>query len=314
MSIGILFSGQGAQKAGMGLDFFSDPLFKETIQTASEASKQNIEAIFTNKHEELSKTIHVQPALVAFELGIFRMLKRDVGKLDIGGMVGLSLGEYGAMGASNALDLASTISLVTDRASYMQADADKIDNAMAALIKPNLPKVEAILTQLQDQGKQVYLSNFNSPKQIVIGGEKDAVILASKKIKENEAAHRTILLNVNGAFHTPLFNDASKQMHNRLKDISFKPTAVPVISNTTGHPFTNDWAQIMERQLAVPTHFGDCLQYLIDHSHISATLEIGPGKTLSTFARQIDRSLKNYRIGTYDEYQEFIEEANGIKG
>lgn len=313
MSIGILFSGQGAQKTGMGLDFLPDPLFKATIQTASEASNQDIETIFANKNGELAKTIHVQPALVAFELGIFRMLKRDLPELNIGGMVGLSLGEYGAMGASNALDLANTISLVNDRASYMQADADKIDNAMAALIKPNLAKVKTILDQLQSEGKQVYLSNFNSPKQVVIGGEKNAVVLASKKITENEAAHRSILLNVNGAFHTPLFNTASKHMHERLKDISFEPTDVPVISNTTGQPFTTDWAQIMEKQLAVPTHFGDCLQYLIDHHHISATLEIGPGKTLSTFAKQIDRSIKNYRIGTYDEYQEFIEEANGIK-
>ena len=313
MNFGILFSGQGAQKSGMGLDFLVDPLFKETIETASEASKQDITAIFANKNDELTKTVHVQPALVAFELGIFHILMRDLPDLDIAGMVGLSLGEYGAMAASGALDLSNTISLVNDRATYMQADADKIDNAMSALIKPDLDKVKNILAKLQNAGQQVFLSNFNSPKQVVIGGEKEAVKLANQEIKAQAAAHRAILLNVNGAFHTPLFNTASKKMHERLKNVAFKPTKVPVISNTTGQPFTNDWAQIMEKQLAVPTHFGDCLQYLIEHDDISATLEIGPGKTLSSFAKQIDRSLENYRIGTYDEYQEFIEDANGTK-
>ena len=114
MNFGILFSGQGAQKPGMGLDFLVDPLFKETIELASEASKQDIETIFASKNNELAKTIHVQPALVAFEIGIFRMLMRDLPNLNIGGMVGLSLGEYGAMAASGALDLDNTISLVTD--------------------------------------------------------------------------------------------------------------------------------------------------------------------------------------------------------
>lgn len=314
MNFGILFSGQGAQKPGIGLDFLVDPLFKETIELASEASKQDIETIFASKNNELAKTIHVQPALVAFEIGIFRMLMRDLPNLNIGGMVGLSLGEYGAMAASGALDLDNTISLVTDRATYMQADADKIDNAMAALIKPDLDKVKAILTKLQNEGQKVYFSNFNSPKQVVIGGEKNAVTLASEEIKTNNAAHRAITLNVNGAFHTPLFNRASQKMHERLKDVTFNSTKIPVISNTTSQPFTNDWAQIMEKQLALPTHFGDCLQYLIDNNNISATLEVGPGKTLSSFANQIDRSLDTYRIGSYDEYQEFIEEENEIKG
>ena len=314
MNFGILFSGQGSQKPGMGLDFLVDPLFKETVEIASEASKQDIKAIFASENDELAKTIHVQPALVTFEMGIFGMLMRDLPDLNIGGMVGLSLGEYGAMAASGALDLKNTISLVNDRASYMQADADKIDNAMAALIKPDLDKVKTILIKLQNDGQKVYFSNFNSPKQMVIGGEKQAVKLACQEIKNNDAAHRAIFLNVNGAFHTPLFNTASQKMHERLKKVTFKSSKIPVISNTTGQPFTNDWAQIMEKQLAVPTHFGDCLQYLIDHNNISATLEIGPGKTLSSFAKQIDRSLENYRIGSYDEYQKFIEETNAVKG
>lgn len=313
MKLGLLFSGQGAQKPGMGLDLMSDPLFSQTLADASEASGHDIRSILQNKNDELKKTIYVQPALVAFEAGVYRMLERDLPHLPVAGMVGLSLGEYGAMFASGALDLKNTISLVSDRARYMQADADKVQNGMAALLKPKLSEVEKIIADLQAQEKQVWLANYNSPRQVVIAGEKSAVEVAVKEIKQGKAALRAIKLRVNGAFHTPLFNGAKAKMQQRLKNVSFRQTKVPVISNTTAQPFTNDWQSIMARQLAVPTHFGQCLQYLIDHEQIDAVLEIGPGHTLSSFAKQIDPSLKRYQIGSLKEYQAFVEAQNEFK-
>lgn len=310
MPFGLLFSGQGSQKAGMGLDFLDDSLFKETIEEASEASKQDLVTVFKSDNDELKKTVHVQPALVAFEAGIYRMLKRDLPDLDIAGMLGLSLGEYGAMYASNALSLDETISLVSDRAQYMQLDADKEESTMAALLKPKLELVEKILTDLQDQGRRVYVANYNSPKQIVIGGPVADVQVAAQAIQDQEAAKKAIVLDVNGAFHTPLFNSARQKMHERLKSVDFKQNDVVVVSNTTAKPFADNWAEIMEKQLAVPTHFGECVQYLIDQQKITATLEIGPGKTLTGFAKQIDRHLDNYRIGSYAEYEEFLEKQN----
>lgn len=313
MKLALLFSGQGAQKPGMGLDFMSDPLFSQIIAEASEASGQDIKSILQSPNGELKKTIYVQPALVAFEAGLYQMLKRDLLHLPVAGMVGLSLGEYGAMFASGALDLKNTISLVSGRARYMQADADKVQNGMAALLKPNLPTVKKIISDLQKQRQRVWLANYNSPRQVVIAGEKSAVDLAIKKIKQEKAALRAIKLRVNGAFHTPLFNGAKNKMKQRLVNVSFKPTTVPVISNTTAQPFANDWQSIMGRQLAVPTHFGECLQYLIDHEQIDTTLEIGPGYTLSSFAKQIDPRLKRYQIGSLKEYQAFVKAEDEFK-
>lgn len=310
MPFGLLFSGQGAQKAGMGLDFLDDSLFKETIDQASEASKQDLVAVFKSEHDELKKTIHVQPALVAFEAGIYRMLMRDLPDLDVAGMLGLSLGEYGTMFASGALSLEETIALVSDRAEYMQEDADREVSTMAALLKPKMDLVQEILTDLQNAGHRVYIANYNSPKQIVIGGPVTDLKLAVKTIQDQEAVKKAIVLDVNGAFHTPLFNSARQKMHDRLKDVDFKQNKTVVVSNTTAHPFDNNWGEIMEKQLAVPTHFGQCMQYLIDHQEITATLEIGPGKTLTGFAKQVDRHLDNYRIGSYAEYEEFLEKQN----
>lgn len=314
MSYGILFSGQGAQKAGMGLDFLVDPLFKETIESASEASGQDLVAIFKNENGELNKTVHVQLALVAFESGIFQMLERDCPNLAIGGMIGLSLGEYSAMYASGALDLENCLRLVSDRARYMQEDADKVENGMAAILKPNLEQVERLIHTLQKAKKQVYVANYNSPKQVVIAGEKDDVDLAVKEITTQHLAKKAITLKVNGAFHTPLFNGAKAKMTKRLSNVVFQKNEIPVISNTTGMPFQDNWQEIMAKQLVSPTHFGDCVDYLIKHNQIDQALEIGPGKVLSSFAKQIDRHLKCSRIGTYEEYQVFVEEEYGIKG
>lgn len=313
MKFALLFSGQGAQKSGMGLDFLADPLFKETIETASQASGKDLIAIFKNENGELNKTVNVQPALVAYEAGIYRMLMRDLPNLPVAGMVGLSLGEYGAMFASGALDLESTIKLVSDRARYMQADADKVENGMAALMRPDLTKVKATIDHLQEQGKRVYIANYNSPKQLVIAGVKQDVDQAAKQLREDKACLKAISLKVNGAFHTPLFNGARAKMHDRLQKVIFKQNKVPVISNTTAQPFTNDWASIMEKQLAVPTHFGECLQYLLDHEQVDTTLEIGPGHTLSSFAKQVDRKLTRYQIDDLAKYQQFIEAENGFK-
>lgn len=310
MKFGLLFSGQGSQKTGIALDFMNDPLFNETIKLASNVSQIDLERVFQNEEGQLEKTRTLQPALVAFEAGIARMLERDLPDLQVGGMIGLSLGEYGAMYASHALGLSDTIKLVSARAQYMQADADKVENAMAALIKPDLPEIEKVLANLQAEGKQVYVANYNSPKQVVIAGVKQDVAQATAELADY--AKKIIPLNVNGAFHTPLFNEASKKMHEYLKHVTFLKNQVPVISNTTMKPLTNDWGEVMERQLAVPTHFGECLKYLIKESQLEATLEIGPGKTLTSFAKQVDRNLKNYRIGNLAEYQQFIEEENGF--
>lgn len=305
MKIGLLFSGQGAQKPGMGLDFMTDPLFKAIINEASTASQLNIEAILRSDHNELAQTANVQPALVTVSVGIYRMLKRDLPKLPVSGMVGLSLGEYGALIVSGALGLDEGLALLADRGRYMQADADAQPSSMAALINPDLDIIQHVLAQCSG----VTIANYNSPRQVVLGGPTGKVKLIIEELKAAHAAKKIVPLRVSGAFHTPLFKRAQQRMHTRLTNVNFGQPGVPVISNTTGQPFrAAEIGNIMERQLAVPTHFGMDVQYLIDHENINATLEIGPGKTLSHFARQVDHKLKCSHIATYADYQHYLKE------
>lgn len=305
MKIGLLFSGQGAQKPGMGLDFLSDPLFEKTINEGSAASGLDLKKIMASENDELKETKNVQPALVAVSYGIFQMLKRDLPKLPVTAMAGLSLGEYAALMASESISLEAGLRLLADRGQYMQDDADKVPSSMAAVLKPDVAKVEATC----DQYENVWIANYNSPSQLVIGGTEDEVQSAVKDLKEQSAAKRVVILRVSGAFHTPLFNGAKEKMHKRLADESFAQPRVPVISNITITEFQSDEiASIMERQLAVPTHFGADVEYMVDHLGVDSTLEIGPGKTLSRFAQQVNADLNRSNIATMDDYLAYVKE------
>lgn len=309
MKYGILFSGQGAQRAGMGVELMADSLFSTIVNQASEISQLDLLEIMRNEHSELNQTEYVQPALVTVSYGIYRMLKRDLPDLPVAGMVGLSLGEYAALFASQAVDFPTGLQLLVDRAKFMQADANKVESTMAAVMNPDIDMLEQYCQELQAQGKLVYIANYNSPQQVVIGGAMADVKATVKGIKAAKLAKRAIMLKVNGAFHTPLFNGAREKMHQRLISIDFNEPTIPVISNTTVQPFqAGEIRAIMERQLAVPTHFGEDLQYLVDHYQINATLEIGPGKTLSRFAQQVNPKLVTDHISNLDDYQKFVKE------
>lgn len=305
MKLGILFSGQGAQKPGMGLDFLSDPLFTNIISQGSQATGLDLEKIMASKDGELKQTKNVQPALVAMSFGIFEMLKRDLPKLPINAMVGLSLGEYAALIASQAIPVANGLRLLKDRGEYMQADADHVDSTMAAVLNPVQDKVAMICNRYS----QVWIANYNSPQQVVLGGTTEQVKAAVEDLKNEECAKRVVVLKVSGGFHTPLFNGARAKMHERLSGEKFGQPMVPVMSNTIVEPFNiTNIASIMERQLAVPTHFDKDIQYMIQHFGVNTTLEIGPGKTLSRFAKQVDRKLICNHIGTLKDYQAYLKE------
>ncbi len=305
MQLGILFSGQGAQKPQMGCDLLEDATFSQTLSQASEAAGLDIIKLLKSEHGELNQTRYVQPALAAFSLGIWRMLQRDLPNLPAAGMIGLSLGEYPALMAAESLSIDAGFALLKDRGQYMQTAADEVASTMAAIIDPNIDLVEKICAQLSD----AWVANYNSPRQLVIGGTQAGIKEAVERLNANQAAKRVIKLNVSGAFHTPLFDGARQKMKARLRDVEFSQTKVPVISNTIVAPFeAEETAAILERQLAVPTHFGQDLQYLIDHFQIDGTLEIGPGKTLSKFAKQVAAGLTREHIETRQDYENFVKE------
>lgn len=306
MKLAILFSGQGSQFTDMGLDFYQEsPIFKDCVDEASEIADFKITSVFANDGDKLSETKYIQPAIVAMSIGIWKMLQNTLGdKLAVEGMVGLSLGEYSALIASQKLSFSDGMSVLKDRAIYMQDDANKVDSKMAAIIDPQIEVIEKLCTDYPN----VYVANYNTPKQLVIGGDGEELVDVVDKINSLNAAKKIVELKVSGAFHTPLFTNASQKMEKRLSNVTFTEGSNLVISNTTMHPFEKDsLAEILAKQIVKPTHFGECVQYLIDNKNIDTVLEIGPGKTLSKFTKQIDKSIKRYHISKLSDFKKFID-------
>ncbi|MEF2761337.1 MAG: ACP S-malonyltransferase [Ligilactobacillus salivarius] len=306
MKLAILFSGQGSQFTDMGLDFYQEsPIFKDCVDKASEITDFKITSVFANDGDKLSETKYIQPAIVAMSIGIWKMLQNTLGdKLAVEGMVGLSLGEYSALIASQKLSFSDGMSVLKDRAIYMQDDANKVDSKMAAIIDPQIEVIEKLCTDYPN----VYVANYNTPKQLVIGGDGEELVDVVDKIDSLNAAKKIVELKVSGAFHTPLFTNASQKMKKRLSNVAFTEGSNLVVSNTTMRPFEKDsLAEILAKQIVKPTHFGECVQYLIDNKNIDTVLEIGPGKTLSKFTKQIDKSIKRYHISKLSDFKKFID-------
>ena len=306
MKLAILFSGQGSQFTDMGLDFYQEsPIFMDCVDKASEIADFKITSVFANDGDKLSETKYIQPAIVAMSIGIWKMLQNTLGdKLAVEGMVGLSLGEYSALIASQKLSFSDGMSVLKDRAIYMQDDANKVDSKMAAIIDPQIEVIEKLCTDYPN----VYVANYNTPKQLVIGGDGEELVDVVDKIDSLNAAKKIVELKVSGAFHTPLFTNASQKMKKRLSNVTFTEGSNLVVSNTTMRPFEKDsLAEILAKQIIKPTHFGECVQYLIDNKKIDTVLEIGPGKTLSKFTKQIDKSIKRYHISKLSDFKKFID-------
>lgn len=306
MKLAILFSGQGSQFTDMGLDFYQEsPIFKDCVDKASEIADFKITSVFANDGDKLSETKYIQPAIVAMSIGIWKMLQNTLGdKLAVEGMVGLSLGEYSALIASQKLSFSDGMSVLKDRAIYMQDDANKVDSKMAAIIDPQIEVIEKLCTDYPN----VYVANYNTPKQLVIGGDGEELVDVVDRIDSLNAAKKIVELKVSGAFHTPLFTNASQKMKKRLSNVTFTEGSNLVVSNTTMRPFEKDsLAEILAKQIIKPTHFGECVQYLIDNKKIDTVLEIGPGKTLSKFTKQIDKSIKRYHISKLSDFKKFMD-------
>ena len=288
MKLAILFSGQGSQFTDMGLDFYQEsPIFKDCVDKASEIADFKITSVFANDGDKLSETKYIQPAIVAMSIGIWKMLQNTLGdKLAVEGMVGLSLGEYSALIASQKLSFSDGMSVLKDRAIYMQDDANKVDSKMAAIIDPQIEVIEKLCTDYPN----VYVANYNTPKQLVIGGDGEELVDVVDKIDSLNAAKKVVELKVSGAFHTPLFTNASQKMKKRLSNVAFTEGSNLVVSNTTMRPFKKDsLAEILAKQIIKPTHFGECVQYLIDNKKIDTGVKRG-------VVNNGQRSVTEYRV------------------
>ncbi|WP_448664148.1 ACP S-malonyltransferase [Sphingomonas sp. CJ20] len=234
-----IFPGQGSQAVGMGSALAAaSPHAREVFQEVDEALGQNLSKLMAEGPEDqLMLTANAQPAIMANAIAVLRVLEKEGGvrladKADF--VAGHSLGEYTALCAAGAIDLATTAKLLRIRGDAMQAAVPVGQGAMAALLGADLVKAQAI-ADAAAEGEVCTVANDNDPTQVVISGAR-AAIERAVAIAKDHGAKRGILLPVSAPFHCPMMQPAADAMQAALADVAIQAPLVPVYANVTAAP------------------------------------------------------------------------------
>lgn len=301
--IGFVFPGQGSQYVGMGKDIYNDfPQCKEIFDYANEILGYDLKSICFNGPEELLKqTENTQPALFVHSLAIFELLKN----FKIDGTAGHSLGEYSALTAAGAFKFEDGLRLVRTRGLLMQESGTRNPGTMAAIVGLSIEKLNEILESLKDEGI-VQAANYNSPGQIVISGDVQAVRKAIELTKQNGAKLAKELV-VSGAFHSPLMNYAYENIASALNNVQLFEPEFPVYSNVTASKFkdTIEIKSLLVQQIISPVKWQQIIENMISDG-IRTFIEVGAGKVLTGLIKRINPEVEVINVGTSEELRNFL--------
>lgn len=305
--IAFLYPGQGAQEAGMAKDFYENsPEARELFDQASEMLDLDLRKLCFEENDLLDKTEYTQAAMVAACLAITGELKKRGLHPDM--TAGLSLGEYCAIAAAGGMCDMDAVRTVRARGIFMEHAAPEGTGAMSAILGMENSSVEKVMQEIDG----AYIANYNCPGQIVITGEKEAVERAGKALKE-AGARKVLPLKVSGPFHSPMMENAGEKLKKVLEEVTLKKPSVPYVTNVTAELVTEKEPirELLVKQVSSSVRWEQSIRNMIAEG-IDTFVEIGPGKTLSSFMKKTDRNVTMYRVGTWEEAETVCSEI--LKG
>lgn len=309
MSIAFVFSGQGAQYNGMGKEFYDAyPEVRAIFDTASKKLDIDLAELCFEENEKLHWTPLTQPAILTLSHAIEQVAIKEGLKADR--VAGLSLGEYTALVSSGAFTFEEAVSLVHKRGHFMDEAVPKGEGGMAAVMGLNASEVEKVC-QIVSEEAYVQPANYNMPGQLVIAGTKEGVERASKEL-EAAGAKRIIPLNVSGPFHTKLLEPAALKLKEEIQTYEIKELGLPVYSNTNAQMYAGkeEVLDLLVQQVMSPVRFEQMIEQMIEDG-VDTFIEIGPGKTLRSFIKKINRSVTVKNIENPKQLQKAIESVAG---
>ena len=301
--IAFMFPGQGAQKAGMGKDFYEQSeTARKVIDKATELLDIDMKALCFEENEKLDQTEYTQAALVTVCLAMEHVLRERGLKADV--TAGLSLGEYCAIASAGGMTTEDAITTVRKRGILMQNAVPGGKGSMAAVLGMTGEAIEKVVNEIDG----VTIANYNCPGQIVITGWKESVEKASETLKE-AGAKRVMPLNVSGPFHSPMLKEAGEELGRVLKNVELSPLEIPYVTNVTAE-YVRDISEtkaLLAEQVASSVRWQQSVENMIADG-VDTFVEIGPGRTLAGFMRKISRDVKVYNVGTWEDVDKVVSE------
>ena len=296
----LFFPGQASQYVGMARDLYeSSDEVRQMYQMASDEIGADIARLsFDGPAEELKQTRFTQPAILLHSLAVLKIIGDDLETFDYA--AGHSLGEYGALAVAGALSHEDAIRAVVKRAALMEEACVKNPGTMAATMGLSPEQAQQVCDDVANVGI-VVPANFNSPSQIVLSGEVEAVKKAAELAKA-AGAKRAILLPVGGAFHSPLMEPAREGLRTFLENVTINRPELPVVANVTAQPTTepDEIRSLLVEQVTSPVRWAQTMSFLRE-AEVTKVIEIGPGKVLTGLARREIKPAESINLDTLED-------------
>lgn len=298
-----VFPGQGAQYVGMAKDFYEQfPESREVFEKAGKLLDLDMEGLCFEENDRLDLTEYTQAAMITAIGAMYKKIEAMGVRPQV--TAGLSLGEYAAMVAAGVMDLYDAIRLVRLRGILMQEAVPQGQGSMAAVLGMPQEAVEAACSETEGI---VSIANYNCPGQLVISGEAAAVEAASARLKE-AGAKRVVPLKVSGPFHSRLLEPAGEKLYEALKEVTISRPVIPYVANVTASYVTEAEGirELLAKQISSSVRWQQCVEAMLADG-VELFVEIGPGKTISSFIKKIDRTKEVINIEKAEDLAKLAE-------
>ncbi len=304
MSVAFLFPGQGSQHVGMGRELYDNaPAARAVFDQADEILGFPLSRIcFEGPEEVLKDTANQQPALYVTSMAMLARMKEQNWEMPAFA-AGHSLGEFSALAAAGAFSFAAGLKLVRRRGQLMKAAGEAHPGAMAAILALDVSTVERICQQASEEsGRIVQIANDNCPGQVVISGDAAALAVAMALATEAKA-RKVVKLPITIAAHSPLMAPAADALAAAIEATPISAPQIPVIANVTAEPLTEPEAirGELKAQLTSGVAWTTSMNYLLAEG-VDSFVEVGPGDTLLSFSKRINRKAKRVKLVLGENY------------